>query len=188
MLFRSRQGFELVTTFRWPIREGRPAVQTVVAADAEGDILTLQYGSSATITRINLGLRRRKNRNEFGYDINPGTGWWGKGLDEDQDDGNAPPTAPRSQKIVPFVEDQRNALHLRFAETNGLDDSTRATLQHALCRAIEVVYQLEEGELLVEPLPDRDLRSGLLFYEAAEGGAGVLTRLAHEPDAIARVA
>ncbi|HNR91042.1 MAG TPA: ATP-binding protein, partial [Dokdonella sp.] len=37
-------------------------------------------------------------------------------------------------------------------------------------------------------LPDRERRHGLLFYEATEGGAGVLTRLVHEPDAFARVA
>jgi hypothetical protein len=53
---------------------------------------------------------------------------------------------------------------------------------------MEVRFQLEEGELLVEPLPDRERRAGLLFYEAAEGGAGVLTRLVYEPDLLASVA
>src|SRR5262249_50982550 len=52
----------------------------------------------------------------------------------------------------------------------------------------EVRFQLEEGELLVEPLPDRDRRAGLLFYEAAEGGAGVLTRVVHEQNMLADVA
>src|SRR5690606_20245064 len=46
----------------------------------------------------------------------------------------------------------------------------------------------EEGEILAEPLPDAKERRGLLLYEATEGGAGVLTRLVHEPDALARVA
>jgi len=40
----------------------------------------------------------------------------------------------------------------------------------------------------VEPLPTRDNRQSILFYEAAEGGAGVLTRIANEPDALAKVA
>lgn len=48
-------------------------------------------------------------------------------------------------------------------------------------------YQLEESELLAEPLPDRKSRNGVLFYEATEGGAGVLTRLVHDEQALARV-
>ena len=66
--------------------------------------------------------------------------------------------------------------------------TTVATLQYALKRGIESMFQLEESELLAEPLPDRKTRHGVLFYEATEGGAGVLTRLVHDTDALARVA
>lgn len=84
------------------------------------------------------------------------------------------------------MEDRRNVLIVRPPET--LEESTMATLQYALKRGIEAVYQLEESELMAEPLPGRDNRQAILFYESAEGGAGVLTRLATEPDALARVA
>ena len=62
-----------------------------------------------------------------------------------------------------------------------------ATIQHALARAVEAIYQLEEGEILVEPTPNRKERRALLFYEAAEGGAGALSRLALEPGAFQRI-
>jgi hypothetical protein len=38
---------------------------------------------------------------------------------------------------------------------------------------------------MAEPLPGRDNRQTILLYESAEGGAGVLTRLATEPAALA---
>ena len=57
-----------------------------------------------------------------------------------------------------------------------------ATLQHALARGLEVVFQLEEGETLTEPLPSRDSRRAILAFEATEGGAGVLSRLISEPE------
>jgi hypothetical protein len=55
-------------------------------------------------------------------------------------------------------------------------------------RGIEVVFQLEEGEVLGEPLPARDNRRAILAYEATEGGAGVLSRLVEDPLALGKVA
>ena len=55
-------------------------------------------------------------------------------------------------------------------------------------RGIEVVFQLEEGEILGEPLPARDNRRAVLAYEATEGGAGVLSRLVEDPQALGKVA
>lgn len=181
---RQRQAFELQTVFEWAVRAGRVDTRAVRATDAEGEILTLRYGPGATITRINKGLRRRKEKGVYGFLINPRTGFWDKADDESQQEPDPDRTPP--QRIVPFVQDQKNALHLMPAEP--MDEEALTTLQHALRRGIETSFQLEEGELLVEPLPDAANRQGLLFYEATEGGAGVLSRLVHEPSALARVA
>ncbi len=90
------------------------------------------------------------------------------------------------QRITPFVEDTRNVLVLR--PVAGLDETAMVSLQYAIKRGIEQEFQLEEAELAAEPLPDRDNRATILFYESAEGGAGVLTRLVSDPDALARAA
>lgn len=63
-----------------------------------------------------------------------------------------------------------------------------ASLQSALKRAIQIRYQLEDNELMAEPLPDAANRHLLLIYEATEGGAGVLRRLIDEPQALSEVA
>ena len=63
-----------------------------------------------------------------------------------------------------------------------------ASLQAALKNAIQVHYQLEDSELAAEPLPDARRPPADPFYEAAEGGAGVLRQLVDDPDALAAVA
>jgi hypothetical protein len=182
---RQRQGFELQTTFEWATRDHALDVRRGSAVDANGAVVTLSYGAGATITRLNKGLRRRRSRTQLGFMIDPVSGYWAKNEDEDQvpDD----PTAAPRQRIVPSVQDRKNALLLQPAVSEP-SPTTMATVQHALLRGIEAVFQLEEGEILAEPMPNRDARTGYLFYEATEGGAGVLTRLVAEPERLAEVA
>jgi hypothetical protein len=160
-------------------------VRRGVALDDYGEIARLAYGPGATITRLNKGLRRRKNRTQLGFKMDPVSGYWAK--NEDEGEETPDPTASPRQWIVPSVQDRKNALLFQPSDTE-LSQVTLSTVQHALLRGVEAVFQLEEGEILAEPMPQRDTRTGFLFYEATEGGAGVLTRLVVEPDRLAEVA
>jgi hypothetical protein len=182
---RQRQGFELQTTFEWATRDGVLDVRRGSAADELGELARLAYGPGATITRLNKGLRRRRERTVHGYKIDPVSGYWQRG--DDEDEGIDDPTASPRQWIVPSVQDRKNAMLLQPAEP-GLGHEALATVQHALLRGIETVFQLEEGEILAEPMPTREKRTGFLFYEATEGGAGVLTRLVADAGSLAAVA
>ncbi|WP_433704187.1 DEAD/DEAH box helicase [Paraburkholderia sacchari] len=182
---RQRQGFELQTTFEWATRDHVLDVRKGVALDSEGEIARLAYGAGAAITRLNKGLRRRKDRTKLGFRMDPVSGFWAKSEDE-EDDGTDPSASPR-QWIVPSVQDRKNALLLQ-PQGSELSQTTLTTVQHALLRGIEAVFQLQEGEILAEPMPQRDVRTGFLLYEATEGGAGVLTRLVAEPECLAKVA
>ncbi|MGC4122850.1 MAG: DUF1998 domain-containing protein [Myxococcales bacterium] len=184
---RKRQGFDLQTTFEWARRDGAPDVREAVAADAGGELVRLSYGSGATITRLNKGLRRRANKTAYGFTIDPVSGFWARNEDEEESGEPTDPNERPRQRIVPCVKDRKNALLLRPIAP-GLDEHALATLQHALLRGIEGVFQLEEGEVLAEPVPTREERNGYLLYEATEGGAGVLTRLVTEPHQLAAVA
>lgn len=188
---RVRQGYEMQTTLQFAQADGRLQKVTTEVADTQGPLLELQYGPAATVWRMNFGWRRRKEKKTLGFMINPVTGHWLGGVDDtgDEQEDAAPPDRTPPQRIVPYVEDRRNILIIRpHSALGGLSAASLTTLQYALKRGIESVYQLEESELMAEPLPTRDHRQSILFYEAAEGGAGVLTRLATEPDALAAVA
>jgi len=184
---RVRQGYEMQTTMQFSEEEGKLQCVKTLFKDEQGELLELQYGAAATVWRMNLGWRRRKDKSILGFNINPVTGHWVGGADETgEGEMDLPPDVTPPQRIVPYVEDRRNVLVIRSPEV--LDITTMATLQYAIKRGIEAIYQLEESELMAEPLPGRDPRLSILLYESAEGGAGVLTRLATEPGALAEVA
>ena len=189
---RQRQGFELQTTFRFLPGHDGIIQRTDAEVRHDGEVLaTLTYAPTARIWRINRGWRRRKDKKQLGFYINPISGVWSK---QDSPNEDSPESKSEealldkvpNQRIVPFVEDHRNILII--TPGRQLSASTMATLQAALRRGIEQTFQIEEAELIAEPLPNQDERRALLFYEAAEGGAGVLSRLAAERSCLAEVA
>ncbi len=186
---RQRRGYEIRTGFTWAEIGGHPAVRHADVLASDGAILaSLDYGHTATLTLINLGWATRKSKAEIGYllDLDQGR-WQARPGDEDPDD----PMSARVKRVIPFVEDRRNTLVFTptpFEGSRSELDGFIASLEAGLKHAVQAVYDLEDVELAVAPLPDRGNRTSLLLYEAAEGGAGVLRHLAEDPAAIVRVA
>lgn len=185
---RQRQGYQILTTMRFGPEGPRRAR---VVADGE-ELVRLAFGQAASLWRFNLGWRRRRPEDPEGFMLDTERGTWEKNpadLDDPTDESET--IGRRHQRVVPFVDDTRNCL---VVEVPGLPadgeeaKSLLASLQSALKTAIQVQYQLEDSELAAEPLPSADDRRQLLFYEAAEGGAGVLRRLAEDPAAWSAVA
>ena len=184
---RQRQGYEMVTTLRFSEESGRPRVSGVTVDHGGETLLELRYGPASTLWRLNLGWRRRKQKSIYGFSVDTSTGEWSKephaptdGEDDAVREGGA------VQRITPFVEDTRNVLIVQ--PKLALGERAMISLQYALKRGIEQEFQLEEAELAAEPLPERANRTAILFYESAEGGAGVLTRVAGDRSAIRRIA
>jgi ATP-dependent helicase YprA (DUF1998 family) len=182
---RMRQGFELRTALRFQeTQAGELMAQSARLVKQDGTLVaSLTYAGAATLWRINMGWKRRTNPNETGFVLDIERGYWTKENDqEDSDD----PASPRTQRVIPFVEDTKNSL--LFEPAQNLSPAQMASLQAALKSAIQVRYQLEDNELSAEPLPDANNRKLILLYESAEGGAGVLRQLVDRPQAFAEVA
>ncbi len=182
---RTRLGYEIRTGFRFAEREGRISCATAKVSNGDRDVAKLRYGHTATIWRINAGENRRANRDQLGFVLDIERGTWAS---DAQDNGAPQPDGlgPRTQRVVPYVEDRRNCLTITPAAQ--LSDAAMASLQAAIKSAVQIEYQLEDSELSAEPLPNRDQRKSILLYEASEGGAGVLRQLVEDPNAISAVA
>ncbi|ORV66621.1 DEAD/DEAH box helicase [Mycobacterium gastri] len=183
---RQRAGHEIVTTIRFVPHGVRAGQLTSTITEGGQELGTMTYGDTALIRRMNVGLRRRKDKDVRGYVLDTVEGRWCKEADLAK---NVHGEAPRYQRVIPHVEDHRNALLLHLDPSIGADQ--RMAAMYALKRGIEAVYQLEGSELAVEALPSNTgdhAWSRLLFFEAAEGGAGVLRRLATEDGQLTQVA
>lgn len=182
---RLRMGFEIRSAVRFGDGNGTGGRQFAELKNGSMTLGRMTYGHAATIWRINVGWRRRANPNQLGFRLDMERGYWARNEEADEEDPGDPMT-PRVERVVPYVEDHKNSLI--FEPAGNLDEGHMASLQAALKDAIQVRYQLEDNELAAEPLPDRDERKSILFYEASEGGAGVLRQLLEDPDEFASVA
>ncbi|GAK52091.1 DEAD/DEAH box helicase domain protein [Candidatus Moduliflexus flocculans] len=182
---RTRMGYDLITSLQFQRDAGRPGCQTAQVLHDSALVGQLTYAETATLWRINLGERRSKSKDGFVLDTERGF-WQSAETFADDEEVEKDPSSGRLEKVVPYVTDRRNCL--LFQPQEPLTAKEMITLQAALKNAIQIRYQLEDNELAVEPLPDSDNRRILLFYEAAEGGAGVLKRLISEASALSEIA
>ena len=143
-------------------------VATVVGEDGR-ELLRLTYGHAATIWRINLGWRRRRDKEIHGFLIDTERGYWAankEAVEADPED----PMSPSLRRVVPYVEDWRNCLLIEPVGPLKLEEM--ASLQPALKNAIQVLYQVEDGELSAEPLPNADARRMILLVRVCRGWRG----------------
>lgn len=187
---RFRLGFEIKTGVRFAERGGERSVLFAQLFASDGsELATLQYGHAATLWRMNLGWRRRRKKEQLGFMLDIERGGWARSQDSPDPEEGADledPHSPRQERVIPFVEDHRNCLILR--PSAGLDKTQMASLEAALKAALQAYFQLEDRELITEPLPSAEQRTSILLYEASEGGAGVLRRLVEDPRELPQVA
>jgi hypothetical protein len=189
---RQRLGYELLTTYEFPQENGVVKVARAQVSSGGQPLLELSYAPATTISRINLGWRRRENRSEMGFPIHPISGRWGgekqlEAAGASAGNGDEDTAEVGYVKITPYVQDRKNALLLQFPNQPASGNWTPLqllSLKNALKRGIEVAFQLDGSEIAAELMPNDEEASALLLYESAEGGAGVLSRLVESPAAL----
>lgn len=182
---RQRLGYRLVTSYRFPEVDGQLDCKDAAVYSGETLVMRLSYADATDIYRINLGWARSSNAEPPGFNLDLERGYWaGKTPDnEDNDDAMA---QGRIQRVVPYVKDTKNALVMRLEPPRTAPEM--ASLQAAFKEAIQKQYQLEPRELLCEPMPTPQGRQEILFYEASEGGAGVLRQIVEDSSAFPALA
>ncbi|MDO5309694.1 MAG: DEAD/DEAH box helicase [Planctomycetia bacterium] len=199
---RQRFGYDVVTSLEFAKKDGRVECQ-------RGDIIlpsgqkwgALFYGKSATIYRLNRGYRHSGKINSTepnpglpGFNLNFDTLRWAPNSVESAD-AQASDNRLFQQdnqkdyikRVIPYVSDVKNCLLLEPDKSANLDDASFVSLMSALRRAIERIYSVEEREISTFILPSAhtrfergDVRRSMLFYEASEGGVGVLNNVFRE--------
>ena len=145
----------------------------------------LSYGDSTDLYRINLGWARQRGEQTPGFNLDLERGYWAGKSPDDEDDEDAT-IEGRIQRVVPYVKDTKNALVMRFEPPRSGPEM--ASLQAAFKEAIQKHYQLEPRELSCEPMPSAQDRKEIFFYEASEGGAGVLRQIVEDPAVLPQLA
>ncbi|MBI4831510.1 MAG: DUF1998 domain-containing protein, partial [Candidatus Lindowbacteria bacterium] len=182
---RVRQGYEITTHFKLARKDGRRQMIPANVKDAQGgSLLTIAYGPAANLWRINRRWRRSRTH---GYNLDLTHGIWTRRLGDPNDTALDSGQENVRAGVQVFVKDTRNILLIRQTIENPLSEEQLANLQHALQSGICAVFQIDDDEISSERIGQGNHRS-VLYWEAAEGGAGVLQRFVEEPDALSRVA
>jgi hypothetical protein len=180
---RVREGYVTSTHFRGP--RGTPAQRrSLLAPDTQAVLLSVLYLPQAQLWRINHGWRKASEQAGFVIDSR---GQWRSREDTDSDTEIGPNGATLMAGLKPFVTDSRNILLLRPQTDGPIDEAFLKSLAHALRRALQVEYQIEEREIAIE-LIGREDNQNPLFWEAAEGGIGVWERLIADPREVQQLA
>lgn len=157
--------------------EVRPADSdtATITLHRQGDILLRAlYFPGASLIKVNH--KPTRNRGHEYFLINSRTGAW-KSEKDRTDDKKAPEERELIREVQLFTSVTTDCLYLELQSTLNLDYRGAVTLMFALKEAIQQQYRIEPQELQCM-LQGEEKHLNLLFFEAAEGNLGVLSRLA----------
>lgn len=161
-------GFENETYFSIPA--GMDSVITTKVKSDDEYFLKLQYIPAAQLVQINTKWRINK---EQGFPLGLTTGRWKK--------SNQPEESEEIRRVQLFTTDTADALYIEPIKALALEPDGVVTMQYALKRAIERVFQVESNEIGVCSMGDPKMPN-MFLYEASEGSLGILSQFVEDKD------
>ncbi len=148
-------------------------VRKAVAKTSENDFLNLRYIPAARLIHVNNQWRSQKTE---GFPIGLTSGDWRASMPES--DANL---KEEFRLVKLWTSNLADALYIEPIQPLGLKPDGVITLQHAIKRAIERVFQVEPNEIGVVAIGDPGAPN-ILIYEAAEGSLGILSQFVDDVD------
>jgi len=167
---RVSRGYEIRTYFS--IDGGHTErIRKAVAKTSENSLLNLRYIPAARLVHVNTQWRAQKTE---GFPIGMVSGDWRSSIPEP--DANL---KEEFRLVKLWTSNLADALYIEPIQPLGLKPDGVITLQHALKRAIESVFQVEPNEIGVVAIGDPEAPN-ILLYEAAEGSLGILSQFVED--------
>ncbi len=171
---RVSRGYEIRTYFS--VDGGHiDRVRKAIATSTENALLNLRYVPAARLIHVNTKWRSQKTE---GFPIGLISGDWRGSMPDTKAEANA--NLKEEFRLVKlWTSNLADALYIEPIQPLGLKPDGVITLQHALKRAIERVFQVEPNEIGVVAIGDPEAPNILLF-EAAEGSLGILSQFVED--------
>ncbi len=168
---RLSQGFKVETYFCVP--GGMDRLKLGKVRSGIDLYLNIRYIPAAKLIQINRGWRASK---EEGFLMGMTSGLWKK-----EKDLVNPNRKEDIRRVRLYTSDTADALYIEPIEALALNYDGVVTMQYALKRAIERMFQVEPAEIAVTLMGDQS-RPNIFLYEAAEGSLGILSQFVERPE------
>ncbi len=163
---RISRGFDIRTFFS--VDGGQlERVRKAVARTSENTLLNLCYIPAARLIHVNTGWRAQEGD---GFPMGLVSGDWRSHMPGPEQNFNE-----TFRLVKLWTSNLADALYIEPIQPLGLDPDGVITLQHALKRAIESVFQVEPNEIGVVSVGDPEAPN-ILIFEASEGSLGILSQ------------
>lgn len=162
---RMSRGYEIETYFNVP--GGMDTIRTAIIKNDEEEFLKVQFIPTAKLVQIN---KKWKATRDEGFLLGLTSGKWKRMSQLDDTESS------EENKIVQlFTHDTADALYIQPIKALALEHGGIVTLQYALKRAIENIFQVESREIGASLIGD-PITPNILIFEASEGSLGVLSQ------------
>jgi superfamily II DNA/RNA helicase len=166
---RLKQGYNIVTHFS--VADFN-RIKTAILKNDSDEFLKIRYIPAAKLIQIN---KRWKISGEDGYLLGLTSGRW-KTPPKPLKKGQVPePPTEEQRNVKLYTWDTADALYLIPVKALALERNGVITLQFALKRAIENVFQVESNEIAAVLMGDPK-EPNIMLYESAQGSLGILSQ------------